>query len=475
MRGRRWRIIVAPALAILVLLTGCGQELDPPPTPDPAHERPPDILLVVLCTFRYSHMGAAGYPRETTPFLDDLARQGLFFENAVSAANWTKPATASLLTGLPPNAHGMTDFYDPLEVMRGQLLPKRVLPDGVVTLAETLQEAGYATAARINNVHVSEHFGMTQGFDNAIASPSLNASTMVDEFENWVQTVPPDQPFFFLLMSRDAHVTFDPDYRFYRAFNRVEPIVPLDDYPRYVHKVRRWVMQALESGRVEPELAKRYVDLYDAELAQQDAALSRLPSVLERTDRAHETLIVVTADHGERFFEHGRVGHGGGRLDDATLRIPMILSGHAAPKGVRDPRVVRSIDLFPTIARLAGARIPEGLPGLDLLTGNDTQPPREAFASAYGDEHMVRRGSETYYRRRKGGPELYDLARDPGEGHDLSKLSPERVTDFQRRVDEWLAWESSWREGAEPIPSRQLPDDAVDALRALGYLESTAP
>ena len=484
-RSHTWSAGRRAGLFLLLTLACGGDGRSNEPAPEApvtalSAETRPNILLVALCTFRYSHMGAAGYERPTTPFLDSLAAEGLFFENAVSAASWTKPATASILTGLTPGVHGMTDFYEPEEVARGLIAPKRVLADGVTTLAEALRNAGYATAARINNVHVSEHFNMTQGFEDSLADKRLDAERMVDALEAWLPDLPPDRPFFFFLMSRDPHVTFDPRYEGYLAFNRAQPLVPRDEYRKYTFRLRRQVLEALEEdGSVPPELARRYVDLYDAELAQQDAALARLPGILERAGRREQTVIIVTADHGEHFFEHGLVGHGA-RLDEATLHIPLILSGPGIPVGLRSAALARSIDIFPTLTTLASAPAPDILQGRDLLAdlpsgsaapaGNRSQAV-DAFASVYADEHMLRRGPHSYYLRRSGERELFDLDRDRGERHDLGAREPELRDELHAALLGWLESEEALRQRVEPGESRALPAEAVRELRELGYIE----
>lgn len=460
-----------PLLAPLIAAAGlaaCGAgEL-------PARARP-DLVLVVLCTFRTSHMGAAGYARDTTPFLDSLAARGLFFENAVSASSWTKPATASLLTGLTPNVHRMTDFDRPRDVRSGRLRP-RVLADGIVTLAETLREAGYATAARINNVHVSEHFNMTQGFDDAVARASADTAQLVRELGSWAAGVDPGTPVFLFLMSRDAHVPFDPNYAWYERFNRVEPPVPPELYPHYARAVRTRAVAWLRDPDAPPDadLQTRYVDLYDAELAELDRALSELPEALERAGRAGAFLF-VTADHGEHLFDHRLLGHGP-RLDDAVLRVPLIATGPGLPAR-RVPDLVRSIDVYPTLAALAGARVPAELQGRELLAGaagglgSAAPAAPSAFASVYENEHMVRRGSYSYYARKGGERELFDLAADPGELEDLAGRRPEVARELERELERWSGAEAALRERVAPGPERELADDAVLELRRLGYLD----
>ena len=137
--ARRTGLALWLALVAGQVLCSNARAAEPQPGgPAAARSSKPNIVLIIVCTFRYDHLGAAGYPRRTTPFLDSLAEKGAFFENVVAASTWTKPTVSSILTGLTPNVHGMNDYYVPGKNRPGSSKPqrRRVLADGVVTLAE---------------------------------------------------------------------------------------------------------------------------------------------------------------------------------------------------------------------------------------------------------------------------------------------------------------------------------------------------
>ena len=251
-----------------------------------AGEPRPNLVLIVACSFRAGHMSGAGYERPTTPFLDALAGRGLRFTEAMSAASWTKPASATLLTGLTPGVHGLIDYYDLGEVRRGKVVEKRVLADEVGTLAECLQDVGYRTAGRSNNIHVSEFFNLQQGFEDFVADRYMTTEGMVGELERFLaegRESGDDRPFFYLMLSRDAHITYRPRYEYYQAFNRVAPEVGPEEYGDYTRKLWTDVRERVQSEtRVSEELRMRFIDLYDGEMRQLDDALSRIPAVLAR-------------------------------------------------------------------------------------------------------------------------------------------------------------------------------------------------
>ena len=434
----------------------------------------PNIVLITLCTFRYTHMGAGGYNRPTTPFLDSLAGGGVFFENAVSASSWTKPSVASILTGLTPNVHGMTDMSGDREIIGGQYSPKRVLAEEIVTLAECLRDAGYATAARVNNVQAGDFFQMTQGFDDAVTSHRMDTAAMLSDLAGWLARIDRGKPFFFFLLTRDAHIPYDPKYEYFQRFNRSPKAISQDEYARYARHLNEEARNTVEAGKpASQELRRRWIDLYDAELAQLDDALKRIPAILDETGRATNTVIVVIADHGERFFEHGRIGHAM-FLDEPVIHVPLILHGPNIPAGRRIKNVVRSIDLYPTLAALAGGKPPDVLQGCNLLPlvlGDSAGfEPLTAFASFQGVEHVVRDGPYKFNHKPNGRRELFDLRRDPLELRDVAADQPDVAQRLEQRLAQWLHEEERLRQVVAEAPTRELTPEVIEQLRALGYV-----
>lgn len=458
---------------LAVAAAGCRRA---EPAPRPAAERPerPDIVLITLCTFRMAHTGFGGYDRDTTPFLDSLADSGVLFENATSASSWTKPSVTSLLTGLTPNVHGLTDMSGDRDIIAGEFTPQRVLADGMVTLAECLKAAGYATASRVNNVQAGEFYNISQGFDDAVTSHEMDTLAMLRDFDRWLAGQPAEQPVFFFMLTRDAHMPYDPDYEYFVKFNRSARTVPRESYPGYRQWLHSRVKKRLDDHRpVAPETQQQFVDLYDAELAQLDQALRTLPEILERAGRRNRTLIVVIADHGERFFEHGRIGHAG-IPDEATIHVPLVFAGLDVPVGKRVAPVVRSIDVYPTLAVLAGANPPDVLQGTSLvpmLYG----PPEEAekltaFASFMSSHHTVREENYKLHLWRGGRRSLYDLTLDPGELNDVFAEKSDVAARLDQELMRWLDAEEALRSVVAQGETRTLTPEVIEQLRSLGYI-----
>ena len=475
MKHRILRICVGAALAS-ICIGGCKRSDSASAGQGRAagDQTRPNIVLITLCSFRFSHMPVAGYDRPTTPFLDSLATGGVLFDRASSSSSWTKPSVASILTGLTPNVHTLTDMCGDRQIIGGQFSPQRILGDDIVTLAECLRDVGYATAARINNVQAGEFFNLTQGFDDAVTSHDLDTPGMLDEFAAWLRTLSPDKPFLFFMLTRDAHIPYDPQHEYYLKFNRSAQAVPPERFRGYCHWLRQQVERRVEQRRpVHPGLRQKWVDLYDAELAQLDDALSRLPALLDETGRRAETLIVVIADHGERFFERGRIGHS--RIpDESVVHVPLIFSGLNVPAGRRLHPVVRSIDVYPTLAELAGADVPDVLQGTSLLPivyGDPEQFPTLTAFSSYKDvHHAVRDGDLKLHLWGDGRRSLHDLEADPRELQDVWAERPDEAMRLDGLLCQWLDEEDALRQLVAHPDTRELTPEVIEQLRSLGYL-----
>ena len=326
----------------------------------PSVERRPNIIFYLIDTLRADHLSCYGYSK-STPHIDALAKNGTLFERALAQSSWTKPATASILTGLHPRAHTANRRQD-------------ALPAAVRTLPEDLRELGYQTAALVVNANVSAPFGFDRGFDtfelllhdDGIVGAS--GDQLVDRAIDWIETQIKDEPVFLYLHTADPHEPYATTGFHSEGFGSVA------------------FMESLEDGRasLSPDELTRLVELYDEGVAFADAQLGRFIDALQAKGLYDDALIVLLSDHGEEFDDHGRWRHGK-TLYGEQLDIPLIIKW---PRGVgagrRIGNLVQHIDLVPTVLDYVGRPRSSGLLGRSLWRLVDGEPyEREPAALSY--------------------------------------------------------------------------------------------
>ena len=402
------------------------------------------VILFLVDTLRADHLGCYGYGRDTSPALDALAEDGVVFENCQAQSSWTKPATASVLTGLLPSQHRAVHKI-------------AALPPEHMLLAEPLRAAGYRTAAFGGNAFI---FGPEQGFgrgfdvfessslqsESAAKHAHLSADALVDASLDWLEAAlesSTDERLFLYVHVVDPHDPYAP---------------PAELRDRFSEPLGAGLPSDAELARPAP-VAKRYpegppgavlermVGLYDAEILAADRAFGRLVDELERRGLYDEAMIVFVADHGEEFFDHSAYGHNP-RLYQEVVHVPLVVK---FPAGVGDglagrrfaPRV-RQVDILPTVldvlgieveAELAGASLLQPLVDADRLTDWSFEPAVTEVDSEGVYRKSLIQGDYEYVRT--WAPDqtevLFDLASDPGEHRDLAAAEEDRLG--ARRAD----------------------------------------
>ncbi|HEX3554147.1 MAG TPA: sulfatase [Thermoanaerobaculia bacterium] len=442
-----------PALLVAgiaaLALAGCARR---PATRD-------NVVLVVIDTLRQDHLATYGYGRDTAPFLGELARQGAVFDG-LSPASWTKPATASLLTGLHPVRHRALDRWDRL-------------PEAAVTLAERLQRQGYHTLGASTNEWVSPVFGFDRGFEHFLLAKNRRGKVLNGQLSPWLDQLRP--PFFLYVHYLDPHAPYDPetgwDGRPLPAGLRAQGPVSV---------------AALDSAHVRPRSAQflaRATDLYDGEIRGADEALRQLVAQLARRGLMRSTVLVVTADHGEELADHGRMSHGQS-LYQEVLRVPLVIHAPHRLRGGRRLGRASLLDVVPTLEDWLGWPRQDGDPRLDgvslarWLSGKESGPtPRRpllahldftdgvALALLDGPAKLV---------LEKDRKQLFDLASDPGERHSLAG-SRGATAAFARLSGELVELYNSYSRARLKKAGEGLDDRLVQRLAALGYVGSGQP
>lgn len=449
------------AIALAALVHGC--------TSPPA---PPNVLLVVIDTLRADRLGAYGAARPTSPSIDALARQATVFENARSAGPWTVPAVASLLTGLYPSQHGNMGW------LPGRRQP--VLSADLLTLAEALRDRGYRTQVVSGHPWITPESGLTQGFEGFVSARARGAPVddgrvtrgALDFLRSRAAAAAAGDhgPFFLYVHYMGAHSPYRPSPELQRAvLGRVAELTPLlrslDGLrgPAYYDALNT----AAREGRLDAADVACLSDLYDAAVRGADAEVGRLAAALRELGLDAGTLVVLTADHGESFLEHGTILHVQ-NLYDELLRVPLVVRWPGAGAR-RAPEPVSLVDVFATVLEAAGAP-PAPSAGRSLRAPVDAR--RALFAEGDGTKRRVKvvRGglAAIIDPGRPARDELYDLSGDPGERVDLAAARTSDLAALRRLALDFRAASARTR----PAPSGEpLSPEALEALRALGYVQ----
>jgi choline-sulfatase len=418
---------VAVAILLCCVISGCRGASDTA-TPAGAPPAARNLVIITIDTLRADRVGAYGYAAGRTGAMDRLAREGVMFTHAYATAPITLTSHASLMTGRYPAGHGARH--------NGMRLDLKT-----PTLADALSQAGFATGGFIAAYPLDRRFGLIKGFQAyGDRMPPSREGRAVNERPGREVV---DEALAWLARHRGG--------RFFLWVHLFEPHAPYGNP---------------SDPRGLPAQAR-----YDDEVAEADRQAGRVIDALgpERLS----TLVVVAADHGEAFGEHGEVGHSI-FVYDTTLRVPLILSGAGVPTGrtIADP--VALIDIAPTAMRLLGVP-PFDTDGIDLgpaLTGSPL-PARELYAESFaplldfGWSPLQTLRSRQWKYIEAPRPELYDIAQDPGETRDLSTRDAPRVADMHERT--------SRQSGGTHQSLAIIDPDARARLQALGYAGGSVP
>lgn len=412
-----------------------------PASPPP---RRPNVVVILIDTLRADHLPVYGYPADTAPFLTRLAAESVVFLAAQSTSAWTAPATASLFTSLYPFQHHVDTGFMVTQQMReiGQEIRLNRLPQDVPTLPEVMKGAGYSTFGVTANVNIGALMGFARGFDRFRHFPSdVPATALAEKAKQWDRRLRAGSPYFLYMHFLDPHAP----YR--------------ENAPWFVPSA---------------DPAANRMAAYDSEIRLVDSVLEDLYRTLG-WDR--DTLLIVLADHGEEFADHGGRGHGQ-TLFSEMLHVPLIVHGPGrfAPRRVAEP--VGLIDVLPTLRDLAGTPADprdEGRSLRPLLEGGPSDPERRSlFAHLLRRDqggrllHSVRRGRWKYIEGTSADPLLFDLAHDPRETVNLVQASPTLAGHLRTNLRESVR-------SAKTFPGGQaatvLDPSTAETLRALGYVQ----
>jgi choline-sulfatase len=423
------RCFATAGLVLAALSLACEEQARPRP----------NLLLISIDALRADRLGAWGYGRATSPHIDAFAREAVVFENAQAQSSWTLPTLASLMTSVYSSTHQCWSFLNPLG-------------EAYETLAERLHAEGWRTAAVASHLVLARRYGLHQGF--ASYDQSLLQKSLAKSHEAISSPQVTQKGLVWLAQRRDQP---EPWFLWLHYFD-----------PHSLYLAHEDISATFGTGRQS--------DLYDGEIAFTDRAVGSLLAGLASLGMAERTVVVLFADHGEEFRDHGGIAHGHS-LHRELLHIPLIVRAPGlAPRRVS--AAVRQVDVMPTVLELLGLPIPEHLEGTSLVPAMRGEPLPDLpvlgelrQSPLHRSDSLQRGGWKLLVDHARQRVTLYDLTRDPGEHQDVAASHPERVREMREEL-EALKTSAQRKAGSYRKPERlTLPDDERESLRQLGYVE----
>jgi len=407
----------------------------------------PNLIVITLDTTRADALGVYGANQPTSPAIDRMAGSGALFTNALASSPMTLPSHSTIFSGLYPYAHGIRSNAGYL------------LSDRTIMLAEIMQGRGYRTGAEIAIDVLRRETGIDQGFESyrgpSDAGVELKQVTLKGSGRTLTKPIRTGAD---ISASGIEFIRSNRDRKFFLWLHYFDA-----HHPLVVPKAH------LTSFPESP---------YHAAIAAQDEVVGQVLEEIERLGLRNDTLVILTADHGEGLGEHGETTHSY-YVYDTTMRVPLVFWGlQKIQRGHRHAGVVRTIDIAPTALELLGLPSPKEMQGVSLaplITGQTHELPLLAYGESFESAsffglspiRFVREGRWKYIH--KVHPELYDIEADPGELQNLAAEKPEITERLRARLEELLQ-----NAPAKPSDSTTttIDPETQAQLQALGYMSN---
>jgi len=420
----------------------------------------PNVIFIIIDTLRADHLSCNGYHRNTTPNIDKLSLDSIFYKNAISAAPWTTPSIASIFTAKFPVVLGFED--EPI-----------ILDDQFLTLAEIFKENNYKTRAIISHHYISSILGFHQGFDsyneqNAkghshISSPSITAKAV--SFLN--KQKQSKNKFFLFLHYFDPHS----DYILHENYNY---------YPDYTGPLYSGQPIYELQGKA-PDLSANDIEyikaLYDSEISYTDKYIGKFLHKLKESGLYNDSLIILTSDHGEEFFERGDhfIGHGT-TLYQEQIHVPLIIKLPGENNKKLNINYFGLIDLMPTIISYSH------LKNINTLKKANNIKDYKKYPGSHQNiisetkwrnvqQSVIEKGWKLIYNHTRDTKELFNLMEDPAESRNLLMSNNKVLNKLNTTLTKWSDYiDSQKSQMCIEIKRPNFTPEQKEQLKSLGYL-----
>lgn len=429
----------------------------------------PNVFIYLIDALRADHLSCYGYEKKTTPFIDKFSKDGILFRNFFANASWTKPSVGSILTGLYPHKH------------RAETREEKLSSD-VIMLSEIFKLNGYFTFYLTSNINISQEFNFNQGNDYYKWSP---------DWKNSSETLNSD---FFSFIEKNPGVLEEPIFAYIHTIDPHEPYVPQEPFLKFmkkdIEKKGFGYAKNINRKRFDEGLSKEDIEfimsLYDCEIYQNDFHFNKFIEFLKEKELYDNSIVILVSDHGEQFYEHGRLFHGTSIYNE-EIHVPLIIKFPFNEfSGTQSDLFLNQVDLMPTLLNYLEYDIPAQVDGMDILSLlNKKNVKRSIFIKEKLEDYnfigfITNADKIKYIAKCKDNYlsevlayETYDLKKDFFENNNLLLDStPFQVNTMKFRMDFLFqqTGKSIFRKESD-VDIKKLDPATIEALKALGYLK----
>lgn len=436
----------------------------------------PNIVFILIDTLRADCINPDEESHPITPFLSKLAKQSIYFPSAVTPCSWTKPTIATLLTGLPPEKHGVR--YSARNENPNSPMSD-VLTDTIITLPEYLSQHGYETYAVQTNANLVPLLGFAQGFreEHFIFANDAPASFVTEKSIQFINNA--KRPFFLYSHYMDPHLPYNPPLQFLNLINKSNKASIIEETYIAPDVVIKYMMELIYynlgkrsdppshefTGQEKQELRRRY----HAEIRFADSEIEKLVNTVKK--KFPNTIFVILSDHGEEFWEHKGVGHGTS-LYEEQIRVPLIIYGRGIkPKKIDTPvsilgfaKTVTSLIDLPSYSQFEGqslvAEINKKNISIEMVTWG---PWKDMDLNLKG---VMKYPWKLICNKNTGKKELYNIIEDPKELKDVAEEYPDVVSKLMEHIE--ISSKEKFLSPSEK--TIEIPPDLKEQLEKHGYL-----
>ncbi len=417
------------------------------------HSKGPNIILISIDALRADHLSCYGYHRNTSPNIDRLAGQGALFKNAFTQAAWTLPSHASIFLSQYVWRHKV-DNRD-----------KR-LSNSFTTLAEILRDRNYTTCAFVGGGFLSAEYGFNQGFEiYDDGSPRrrrfYEISFYINKLLSWLESVR-NRKFFLFIHTYDIHDSYNPPPPYFNLYTK-------GGYEgKHLRTSKGIVPHELDASKLTPEEIDYIIAVYDGGINYIDYQLGKIFEKLNQLGIYENTIIIITADHGEAFKDHGCMGHWRTYIEE--VHVPLIMRGPGIPRNRIYENWGQLIDIVPTILEILNIPQRKEMQGRSLLPlMNNCEIEKNFKTYSWAHSSMSLRTKKWTYIMKPNGPdELYDRINDPKEQNNIIEKRPLVAQKLKKELEDFIALTS---EGKPQVAEKvDIDEELKEQLKSLGYL-----